>query len=469
MSSGAGVHVGMKALATAVLLWLKARPLLAALWVLLFAGAVGQTVRIGIFMFDPARTEHAVMAGNPFYKTHWCAGSYVRAVELAQAGDPDLYAATHYGPPGKPAYLRGKRPELASLLLDRYEYPPPFLLLPRLAMLVSDDPLQVRAAGFVLEALFLAATYLLVAAWVGGREGTLLALLFPPFWLSFAVLSGLQMGNFHVVMVPLCLLALVAFARRKDVAGGAMLALAVASKLSPGLLVVYLAAQRRWRAVAWTAAFGAALALLALVVFGASPYRAFFGEHLANLASGEAFRFIFDPAAMAARPGPVAGNLSLYGLVFKLHLLGVPGMTAGVARVVSALYLIAILTITVIVGRRSLRAPLDRRRELLLWLGILSLAIFQSPFIPGNYGQLSVAWMLAALGAGERRPVPLMAMAAASLLVWAQHAFFRTGPLLLPVGMAVQALALSLVLWQVLRLRRKEPATVVSASFHSRS
>jgi hypothetical protein len=49
------------------------------------------------------------------------------------------------------------------------------------------------------------------------------------------VLSGLQMGNFHVVMVPLCLLALVAFARGKDAAGGALLALAVAAKLSPGV------------------------------------------------------------------------------------------------------------------------------------------------------------------------------------------------------------------------------------------
>jgi hypothetical protein len=134
-------------------------------------------------------------------------------------------------------------------------------------------------------------------------------------------------------------------------------------------------------------------------------------------------------------------------------------MTAGLARAVSALYLIAILTITVVVGRRSLRVPPDRRRELLLWLGVLSLAIFQSPFIPGNYGQLSVAWMVAVLAAGERRPAPLLAMAAASLPVWAQHAFFRTGPLLFPVGLAVQALSLGLVFWQVLRIHRNEPAT----------
>ena len=191
-------------------------------------------------------------------------------------------------------------------------------------MAVIDDPLRLRPVWFALTALLLGAAYLAAAAWIGGKAGWRMGLLFPLFWLSLPVQAGLQMGNFHLPMVALSVLAMLAFARRRTALGGALLAFAVAAKLSPAVLLVYLAVRRRWRALAWTAGFGALLVAMTWLVFGAQPFRAFFQDHVPRLASGEAFSFVSIPQAMAARPGPVAGNLSPFGLVLKLQRLGVP-------------------------------------------------------------------------------------------------------------------------------------------------
>jgi hypothetical protein len=445
---------------------LRRRPLAGTLWLLLAAAAVVQTARVGIFMFDPTRIEHSIIPGNAFFQRHWCASAYVRAAQLARAGAPDLYQADHYGPKGKPAFVASQRPALARLDLDRYEYPPPFLLLPRLGLVASADPLWLRAGWYVLEGLLLAAVYLGLAAWLGGAEGRRLALLLPLFWSSLPVLAGLQMGNFHLAMVAICLVAMMAFSRGRDPVGGALLAFAVASKLSPGLLVVYLAARGRWRAVAWTAAFGALLVALSLLLFGWPPHRSFLSRHLWDLASGEAFSFIFDPAAMAARPGPVAGNLSLYGLVMKLQRLGVPGMTVPLARAVSAAYLIGILALAVALGRRVNRRPPDRRHELLVWLALLSLAAWQSPFAPPNYGLLTAIWMLAVLAADPHSRAALLVFLGGWLLTWLQFLDRDPGsPLLFPFGLTVQALALALV--ARLALRVLQPGAVAAMTCNS--
>lgn len=59
------------------------------------------------------------------------------------------------------------------------------------------------------------------------------------------------------------------------------------SKLYPGMLVVYLIVQRRWKAVAWTAAFCGFFMLATLIDVGRAPYEAFL-SHLPGLLSGEA-------------------------------------------------------------------------------------------------------------------------------------------------------------------------------------
>src|SRR4029079_14545837 len=117
-----------------------------------------------------------------------------------------------------------------------------------------------------------------------------------------------QFGQVHLVVVAAAAAAMVAFDRRRDAAGGALLGLAIAVKIFPALLLVVLAVQRRWRAVAATLVAVLALFLLALLVLGWGTMSLFLREHLPAVASGRAF-----PNAL--------GNLdnhSVFGLTLAL-------------------------------------------------------------------------------------------------------------------------------------------------------
>ena len=59
-----------------------------------------------------------------------------------------------------------------------------------------------------------------------------------------------------------------AFEVERRALGGLLLAGGIASKLFPGILVIYLLFQSRWRDLAWTAAFGAVFSGLSLAVTG---------------------------------------------------------------------------------------------------------------------------------------------------------------------------------------------------------
>jgi len=214
------------------------------------------------------------------------------------------------------------------------------------------------------------------------------ALLFTPLvWASLPTLSTLQKGNVQLSTVALSMIAMVLFERRRCAAGGALLAFATVSKLFPGMLVLYLVARRDWRAVAWTAALGGAFFLLALWNLGWAPYDAFL-HHLPGLVGGEAFPAFRSPPAMAI-------NMSVPGLVFKLKLFGVPGMSFGAAKVVGWVYTVVVVWATFAAGRRSLRDGETPH----VWLAILVLATLRSPFLPQSYAFFPPLWLLLLLAA----------------------------------------------------------------------
>jgi alpha-1,2-mannosyltransferase len=400
------------------------RPVAAVLWLLLALGAAVQTARLSTFMLDPEARGYSLFPGRDLQHDH-------PAEESRRVG---------------------------PLEMDDFVYPPTLLLWPRLSMAVTADRLRLRALWFALTGLLLAAAYLAAAAWTGGRAGARLALLFPLFWLSLPVQAGLQLGNFHPAMVALSVLAMLAFNRRRDKLGGSLLAVAVAAKLSPAVLLVYLAARGRWRAIAWTAAAGAALVALTLGLFGPALFRAFFHGHLPALISGEAFSSVLGPESMAARPGPVAGNLSPHGLVLKLQQLGLPPLTAELARAVlltvSVAHLMLMLALAALVARRN-QTPLpgrqpDRRTLLLGWLALISLGAFQAPFIPASYGSLSVIWLVLAQAAGTRQPARLAALAGVWAMTWLLPSFLPAGPGMFGYGVLYQLVLAGICLGQLL-------------------
>jgi hypothetical protein len=192
------------------------------------------------------------------------------------------------------------------------------------------------------------------------------------------------MGNAQLVFVVLAVVALLAFERGRHAVGGLLLAYAIVGKLFPGLLLVYLAIRREWRAVGWTAGWAAILTLVTVADIGWAPFPAFF-DHLPRLLSGEAF-----PMLRSAVTPP--NSQSIPGLVLKLPSLSGPEVPFVSLKIAGWIYSAVILWATV---RLALR-PLAPRVAPLGWLVVLGLAAFRSPFIP-SYGAFPGAWIAAIL------------------------------------------------------------------------
>lgn len=358
--------------------------LLAILWCALGVGAIGATGRLATFMVDETRTEHSIFAFDDFFVHHSCLSAHYQSARLQRAGVPNVYERTHFeGPNGEPRFV-------GSFVIDVFIYPPPFLLLSRLGLALSEDFAAWRAVWFGLEGAIVAGTILAVAIWVGGRIGRKAALLSPVIWLSLPLLLTLQHGNFQLVAIAGSMLAMLAFERERHAVGGALLAALVLSKIFPGILVLLLLFQRRWRDLVWTAGFGVVFLVIAFAVLGADPFRAMISYNLPRLSSGAALETQF------AHPDAIAANHAVYGVVQKLSLLGVPGMTQGTAVAVSWLYTGVLIAFAAL----GARASSDRLPRGLVWLTLLHLASLRSPFTPDVYAQFPLLWISVLVLAG---------------------------------------------------------------------
>jgi hypothetical protein len=367
----------------------------------LLALALVQFARVSVFMADSSRTAYALLPFSSWDTRHSCASAYFVAAQAAGEGQ-NVYDETLYSLPGDPSAQRKPR-TIDRFNVDVYEYPPPFLLLPRAVLLVAPDFLGFRFVWFVLNALVVLVALVGVARAMGEPEATRALLLAPLVLAALPMLSALQKGNLQLVVVSLSMLAMLLIERERPAAGGLLLAYATASKLFPGLLLVYLLVRRRWRALGWTAAWGVVLTLAALADIGWPPFRAFF-DHLPLLLGGEAF-----PAFR--NPGAVANNFSIPGLVFKLKILGIGSLGFGASKIVGWVYTVVVLWATVALARRAHAA-----RELpIVWLAIIVLASLRSPFLPPAYAAFPPVWLLSLLAA-QRAPTARLALL--TLGVW---------------------------------------------------
>ncbi|HEX9365298.1 MAG TPA: glycosyltransferase family 87 protein [Vicinamibacterales bacterium] len=349
--------------------------------------ALVQLTRLAIFIVDPAQVASSFIPASKWEAEHSCLSAYFVAAQAAPA-TPNVYDDALYSQPNDdPSGLRKAR-MLGPFKIDVFEYPPPFLLLPRALLWLTSDFLRFRMLWFALNGGVVLIALLAVARALGPAAGTRALLLSPLVWVALPTISNLQKGNVQGMVIALSMLAMVLFERRRFAAGGILLAFVTASKLYPGLLVVYLLVRRRWKAVAWTAAAGAALAVLTLIDLGWAAYAAFL-EHLPGLLGGEAFPAFRNPAATAI-------NFSIPGLVFKLKLFGLPGMGFGAMKIVGWVYTLVALAAVVFAARRRLRDD----EQPLVWLAILILATLRSPFLPQAYAAIPPLWLLTLMAAG---------------------------------------------------------------------
>jgi len=364
---------------------LRTRPASAVLWGVMGICALIQTGRISTFLTDDTFAAGATIPG--YFADHMCLPAYLQAAELNAAGAEDIYDPAHYPGLTRDATRTTSVPGMEPYLDDPFQYPPPFLLVGRLALAIGPDYDAIRTGWFVFQALAFAVAALLVGRWIGGAAGRRALLLFPLVWLAPATNFNLQYGQAHLLVIVTMVLGMLAVERGRNALGGALLAAAVLAKLFPGLLLLMLVVQRRWRALAWTVAMGVGIVGLSLAVLGTQPWIAFFENHLPRLADGTAFAF--DKAWPELRTVLVSGNQSPLGLVEKLVELGFVG-ARDLAPALNIGYLVGI---ALVAGLAGLRRG-SRVQRAATWLALLSLGSMQSGGAWAEYITVSVLWML---------------------------------------------------------------------------
>lgn len=414
--SRALVWISGLAAAAAAIAWTASRPGLGALLAAVprsfqIAFAVGAALALGQlavltpFMVDPNSTTWRDGPLRPMSARHSCVSAYWVAAEKATSV-PDIYVESVYRPPPPPTGLLP--PNMGPLVVDAYEYPPTFLPLPRLLARLTGDFWGFRKVWFALNLAGVALGLVLIARRFDAALGTHTLWLTPWALAAPSMIGTLQVGNVQLLFIVMSAVAMLLFERRRHVLGGAVLGYAIASKLYPGVFVVYLLLRRDWRALAWTAVSGIVLTIVTLLDIGWTPMAAFL-EHLPKILSGEAFPALYRPPAIAL-------NESIPGVVFKLGLLGVPNMGFPAARLVGWLY-----TVVLLFGifRLASRAR-DPRLEPAIWLAILIQATLRSPFLP-SYGAFPSLWLATLLaGLAWARP-SARALVALGWLVLAFH------------------------------------------------
>jgi alpha-1,2-mannosyltransferase len=347
---------------------------------------VAQTARATLFAVYPDRPQHAVLPFDSFHRHHSCFTAYHEAARLAgqvpNVYDLPLYsraageAAPSWLAPGDP------RRTLGEFHVDAYEYPPPFLLLPRI--LLGAGFVKARALWFGLQTAMVIAALLLLAWHLGGEWGRRFGLLAPFLYLSLPVQVCLQLGNFQIAAIALALIAMVAIARGRELAGAALLSFVVLAKLFPGVLLLVLAGRRAWRPLLLTLAGMALWVGLTLVVFGRAPFEAFLHYQLPRIESGAAFPQLRIPYAIAI-------NQAVYALPLKLTLFGVGTGSAAACSALGWLFTIVPCAVALLLARTD--------RQPLLWALVLGLAAYRSPFLPQEYAALGPLLVLCLLAA----------------------------------------------------------------------
>jgi alpha-1,2-mannosyltransferase len=372
---------------------------------------LAQLAVLGTFIIDPTSATWPAQLLRPWQSAHSCVSAYWVAARQARAV-PDLYVDTVYRPKTPPGVLR--QADLGPFFVDVFEYPPTFLPLPRLLSLAAPDFWSFRRLWFALNLAGVALGLVVIARRVDAALGGHALWLTPWALAAPSVIGTLQVGNVQLLVLVLSAVAMLFFERRRPVVGGLLLGYAIASKLYPGVLALYLLLRRDWQALRWTAATGAALALVTVVDIGWTQVSAF-AAHLPKILSGEAF-----PGLRAA--DSIAINESVPGIVFKLRLFGVPGMDFAAAQVVGWIHTVVLVGMTAWLALRRT----DRRFDPLTWIALLILATLRSPFLP-RYGPFPALWLatlvIAAASASARPALAAVSAALGLLLAFA----FGTG------------------------------------------
>lgn len=412
-------------------------PLLALLWALLATISVWRTVRLADYMADASHVESAVVPRSDFWNRHSCLAAYYEAARLERAGETDIYDLRHY------LSEDGTLRHIGPFEADAFLYPPALLLPFTAGIVVSEDFAAWRVAWFGIEGLIVLTSLVVLAAWLGVQGGAVVLAFTPMLIGNTPTLLTLQIGNYHLIAVAVSVVAMVAFERDRPALGGALLSWAVLTKLFPGILLLLLIVQRRWRSVAWVCGFMALITCGSLAVSGPAPTYAFLSQLLPSLARGSA------QAHVLIDPNTAYVNDAAFGFAQKLAVLLSTDAALDRPWIITLLLvpLLAILT----VKNRSRELPSHGRAA--VWLALLFMASLLTPFLPEVYSRFPLQWVLVLLLAGSISSRTRMAAVVCGLAIAAVHN--PTGPVdgasfraLAALGLQVSAAGLAVwVAW----------------------
>ena len=383
--------------------WMRRRPLWAAAWIFLAVVSVVQVGRLSTYMTDPDFDWFATTR-DAFWAKHECLPAYIYGAELVERGETNPWDPAHY--PGLNPEAEPHTRITGLPVEDPFQYTPQFLLLPALAIQLTDHYPALRLGWYGLQTtLFLGVAWWL-AMWVAGRNespvGMVAGYFLPLTLVAFPTLHSLQYGQFHLATLALAVAGMLFLERgtaadsqvgRRRTLGGALLAASILAKIFPAVLLIPLAVQRRWRDLASIAAWGVGATVLSLAVFGPVVFANFFTYHLPRLGSGEAFSF--GVAWPEVRELIIAANQGAYGLITKLGEMGVPGMSEATASLVGKVYLLGVSVLAAVVGVRSSRATsATRAQRAVAWISLLGLASMASAGAFADYVLVAFAWLL---------------------------------------------------------------------------
>ncbi|HUR22016.1 MAG TPA: hypothetical protein VMZ90_14470, partial [Vicinamibacterales bacterium] len=167
------------------------------------AGALVLAVQLLLataFIINPNLATWGAGVLTPQRSNHSCASAYWVACDAVRTR-PDVYAEEIYSvPQANPAAPRVGRP-LGPLIIDQYEYPPPFLVLPRLIAAATGDFWGFRRVWFVLNLAAILAGVILLARRFDRPQGTYAVMLTPFVLLAPSTMITLVMGNVQLAII----------------------------------------------------------------------------------------------------------------------------------------------------------------------------------------------------------------------------------------------------------------------------
>jgi hypothetical protein len=207
-----------------------------AVFVLAAILSLVQLARECVFIVNPAAVSYALSPTRGL-------GSSVSLSDVSSyfvaarsiATEPNIYDEykLYSFPQQDPNAPRKGRP-IGPFNIGAYEYPPPFLLLPRMLALATPEFLNFRMLWFALNGSLVLIGLLAVTKVFDSVTGTRVLLLSPLVLGADITIGTLQVGNLQVVVYSLAMLAMVFFTQRRYLAGGAVLAFVTVSKLFSG-------------------------------------------------------------------------------------------------------------------------------------------------------------------------------------------------------------------------------------------